>query len=92
MLYGLNMGKPVAAVQLAPEALAAAEAGGYDLQAYRFTAAPEQLRPPRVVRVGLVQNSIQVPTTAPYAEQRQVRLLSLERGQGGGASVAAVVW
>lgn len=73
VLYGLNMGKPVAAVPLAPEALAAAEASGYDLQAYRFDAAPEQMRPPRVVRVGLVQNSIKLPTTAPFAEQRQVR-------------------
>lgn len=45
------------------------------LQAYRFDAAPEQLRPPRIVRIGLVQNSIKAPTTAPYAEQRQVRRL-----------------
>ena len=42
-------------------------------QAYRFDAAPEQLRPPRIVRIGLVQNGIKAPTTAPYAEQREVR-------------------
>lgn len=77
VLYGLNMGKPVEALPLDPDAVAAADAGGYDLQAYRFHAAPEQLRPPRVVRVGLVQNSIKAPTSAPYVEQRQVR--------GGGA-------
>jgi len=40
------------------------------LQAYKFSAAPEQLRAPRVVRVGLIQNSICAPTTAPFAEQR----------------------
>mgnify|MGYP001810220127 CR=1 FL=1 len=44
----------------------------HPLQGYRFEAAPEQLRAPRVVRVGLVQNSIQAPTTAPFMQQRQV--------------------
>ncbi|PRW56067.1 beta-ureidopropionase [Chlorella sorokiniana] len=71
VLYGLNCGKPVAAVPLSAELSSAAAAGGYDLQAYRFDAAPEQLRPPRIVRIGLVQNSIKVPTTAPFLEQRQ---------------------
>ncbi|KAJ8668317.1 hypothetical protein QAD02_009980 [Eretmocerus hayati] len=31
---------------------------------------PEQLRPPRIVRVGLIQNSIVLPTDAPVSEQR----------------------
>jgi hypothetical protein len=53
----------------------AAENGQYDMQAYAFSAAPEQLRAPRVVRVGLVQNSIVLPTTAPYVDQAQVRRL-----------------
>ncbi|EFN58757.1 hypothetical protein CHLNCDRAFT_34065 [Chlorella variabilis] len=70
-MYGWNCGKPVAAVSLGPELAASAAAASYDLQAYRFQAAPEQLRPPRVVRVGLVQNSIHAPTTAPFVEQRQ---------------------
>ena len=30
----------------------------------------EQLRPQRIVRVGLIQNSIAVPTTRPVQEQR----------------------
>ena len=45
-------------------------AGDFDLQAYRFHAAPEQLRPPRLVRIALLQNAIISPTTAPYSEQR----------------------
>ena len=53
------------------------QAGGFDVQAHRFAAAPEQLRPPRVVRVGLVQHSIQAPTTAPFAEQLEVSSTSL---------------
>lgn len=28
------------------------------------------MRSPRIVRVGLIQNSIVLPTTAPYVEQR----------------------
>lgn len=39
------------------------------VQAYRFSAAEEQLRRPRVTRVGLVQNAIVLPTTAPFADQ-----------------------
>ena len=92
VLYGLNMGKPVEALPLDPDAVAAADAGGYDLQAYRFHAAPEQLRPPRVVRVGLVQNSIKAPTSAPYVEQRQVRGGGAGWGwcwEGGGGSPVA---
>ena len=30
----------------------------------------ENLRPPRIVRVGLIQNSIVLPTTLPINEQR----------------------
>lgn len=71
VLYGWNCGKPVAAVPLSPKLVAAAAAASFDLQAYSFTAAPEQLRPPRIVRVGLVQNSICAPTTAPFVQQRQ---------------------
>ncbi|KAF5841147.1 carbon-nitrogen hydrolase [Dunaliella salina] len=44
---------------------------GFDLQAFAFSAAPEQLRPPRIVRIGLVQHSIVLPTTAPYVQQAQ---------------------
>lgn len=42
------------------------------LQAYRFEAATEQLRSPRVVRIGLIQHGMVAPTTAPIEEQRQV--------------------
>lgn len=39
-------------------------------QAYKFVAAAEQLRAPRIVRVGVIQNATVLPTDAPYAEQR----------------------
>lgn len=72
VLYGANQGKPVATVDLPKAVHEAAEAKDFDLQAYRFTAAPEQLRAPRDVRVGLIQIAVVKPTTAPFAEQRQV--------------------
>jgi len=52
----------------------AATEQNFDLKAFALVAAPEQLRPPRVVRVGLVQHSIVLPTTAPFSEQAQVGL------------------
>jgi hypothetical protein len=72
VLYGRNMGGPVREVVLSQAARKAAEVQDCDLQAYKFSAAQEQLRPPRVVRVGLIQHSIKASTSAPYREQRQV--------------------
>lgn len=40
------------------------------VEGYSILAKPEQLRAPRIVRVGLVQNAIVVPTTSPIEEQR----------------------
>lgn len=66
MLRGLNMGKPL-------EAMKELEGGGkFDFQGYVFKAASEQSRPPRVVRIGLIQNSIVESTSAPFAVQRKV--------------------
>lgn len=39
------------------------------MKGYRFEAALEQLRPPRKVRVGLVQHRIVLPTDAPILDQ-----------------------
>ncbi|WIA33356.1 hypothetical protein OEZ86_006493 [Tetradesmus obliquus] len=71
VLYGANLGKPVAALEV-PEALQkVAEEQAFDLQAYKFGAAAEQFRAPRIVKIGLIQNAVVEPTTAPFAEQRQ---------------------
>lgn len=56
-------------------ALSAATEREFDLQGYGFGAEPEQLRPPRIVRVGLIQNKIQLPTDAPVAEQVPLKLV-----------------
>jgi len=48
-----------------------AEARNYDVAAYKFHAAPEQRRKPRVVRVGVIQNQIVASTSAPVVDQFQ---------------------
>jgi len=80
VLYGCNQGAPVPPLALPPEAAAAAAAAHrpFDLQAYAFAAAPEELREPRVVRIGLVQNAVVAPSTAPFSEQRKVRCVRLD--------------
>lgn len=72
VLYGANQGQPVAALELPKPAQAAAAEQGFDLQGYQFKAAAEQMRAPRIVRIGLIQHGIVKPTTAPFLEQRQV--------------------
>ncbi|XP_051829365.1 beta-ureidopropionase isoform X2 [Antechinus flavipes] len=56
-------------LSLPPGALAAASQKDFELLAFAFEASEEQLRPPRLVRVGLVQNQIPLPPDAPVAEQ-----------------------
>ncbi|XP_062506815.1 beta-ureidopropionase-like [Corticium candelabrum] len=63
-------GKPVEKLEFPADASHSADTKGFELAGYRFSAAVEQERDPRIVRVGLVQNRIVLPTTAPVAEQR----------------------
>jgi hypothetical protein len=84
VLHGYNGGKPVEALPLSEELKEHASQQQFDLQAYSIKAAPEQLREPRVVRLGLIQNKIVLPTTAPYAAQKQVG-----RAVGGARPVRA---
>ena len=48
----------------------AADEKDFDLKGFALKAAPEQFRSPRTVRVGLIQNKIVLPTTAPFIDQR----------------------
>lgn len=41
------------------------------IQAYKFDAIKEDLRKPRIVRIGAVQTSLAAPTTDPVGVQRQ---------------------
>ncbi|XP_015592811.1 beta-ureidopropionase [Cephus cinctus] len=43
----------------------------FEVQGWKLGGAlAEQLRPPRIIRVGLIQNAIVLPTTEPVADQR----------------------
>jgi beta-ureidopropionase len=67
ILYG-NMPESIA---IHPAARALAEQHDFDVAAYRFSAAREQRRAPRVVRVGVIQTQIVEPTDAPIEAQFQ---------------------
>ncbi|EPQ20314.1 Beta-ureidopropionase [Myotis brandtii] len=77
----LLYGKETRKLDLPNQALESAAEGDFELQGYAFEAAEEQLRGPRTVRVGLVQNRIPLPADAPVAKQT-VHLSSLKRSLG----------
>ncbi|XP_038619195.1 beta-ureidopropionase isoform X4 [Tachyglossus aculeatus] len=62
-------GKETRQLELPSGALEAASELDFELQGYAFQAAAEQLRQPRIVRVGLIQNKIPLPTDSPVTEQ-----------------------
>uniref|UniRef100_A0A8C5NAK0 CN hydrolase domain-containing protein n=1 Tax=Gouania willdenowi TaxID=441366 RepID=A0A8C5NAK0_GOUWI len=62
-------GKETKKLELPSSAVDAATDRDFELKGFQFDAAQEQLRPPRKVRVGLVQHHIVLPTDAPVMEQ-----------------------
>ncbi|GAB4853331.1 Beta-ureidopropionase [Ancistrocladus abbreviatus] len=71
LLLGLNCGRPLDCLTLPEPATKLSLDHDFDLQAYCFHADKESLREPRIVRVGLIQNSIVLPTTVPFLNQRR---------------------
>ncbi|KAJ9174971.1 hypothetical protein P3X46_013562 [Hevea brasiliensis] len=71
LLLGMNCGRAIEHVDLPEFAKALSSEHDFDLQAFCFGADKELLRQPRVVRVGLIQNSIALPTTAPFLDQKR---------------------
>ncbi|KAA0194343.1 hypothetical protein HAZT_HAZT006968 [Hyalella azteca] len=67
-------GRDVPRITLPQSALDAAQEGSFEIKAFKFDAAKEDITTPRVVRVGLVQNKIVLPTTAPVQQQRDALL------------------
>ena len=54
-------------LDLPESAKAIAKRLDFELAGYKIPAAREELRPPRIVRIGAVQSAIKAPTTAPVA-------------------------
>ncbi|PKI47206.1 hypothetical protein CRG98_032428, partial [Punica granatum] len=78
LLQGLNGGKALESIDLPEPAIAVSLKHDFDLQAFHFSADKELLREPRIVRVGLIQNSISLPTTAPFLDQKRAIYKKLE--------------
>lgn len=71
LMHGFNRGEPVRKLSLPAKAIERSTELNVDLKGYGFQAEDEQLRPPRLVKIGLVQNSIKLPTSDSFLEQRQ---------------------
>lgn len=69
ILYGYNQGAPVEDIKVPEQTQMHADKNRFEIKAYRFHAAKEQLRAPRIVRLAVIQNAIHAPTTAPVVEQ-----------------------
>ncbi|KAM7279458.1 hypothetical protein ACFE04_006592 [Oxalis oulophora] len=78
LLLGLNCGKGLELLSVEESAKALSFKHDFDLHAFSFSADKELMREPRVVRVGLIQNSIALPTTAPFSTQRTAIFHKLE--------------
>ncbi|XP_054275055.1 beta-ureidopropionase-like [Macrosteles quadrilineatus] len=63
-------GKKLSSIDVPEHLLEYAEKQNFHIQGYSFEAKEEQLRPPRVVRVGVIQNCIVADTSEPVATQR----------------------
>ena len=75
ILYGKELPK----IALAQESLELAEKYDFQLSGYTFNATKESLRPPQIVRVGLIQNQIVRPTTDDVADQRDALFERIEK-------------
>ncbi|KAJ3678684.1 hypothetical protein LUZ60_002487 [Juncus effusus] len=71
MLLGLNCGSPLGRIKLPDEAISLSSKHNFDLQGFSFKADKEMTRQPRITRVGLIQNSISLPTTAHVSDQKR---------------------
>lgn len=67
MLYGGS----VTPLHVDDEIMDEAENYNYEVKSFYIGAEPEQLRPPRSVYIGVIQNSIQFATDCPVIEQRR---------------------
>lgn len=59
-------------LELPKDAISEADAKEFEIKGYAFGAEPEETRSARVVRVGVIQNKIILPTDAPVLEQVKV--------------------
>lgn len=76
--YRILYGDLPAPLTIPAGALAYAQEQDFELKAYRFQAAAEQRRAPRIVRLGAIQMQIQRPTSDPVEDQFQALVARTE--------------
>ena len=62
-------GNPAECLELSEEVVAKAGEDDYEISGWRISALAEETRPPREVKIGLIQNKIVLPTDAPIQDQ-----------------------
>lgn len=85
-LLRILYGKEVRTLDFPEGAVTASLERDFELCGFGFEAAPEQLRQPHIVRVGLVQNKIVLPTDSPVSDQ----IAALHKRIGDIVEVAAM--
>ncbi|XP_032899315.1 beta-ureidopropionase [Amblyraja radiata] len=85
-LLRILYGKEVRTLDFPEGAVTASLERDFELRGFGFEAAPEQLRQPHIVRVGLVQNKIVLPTDSPVSDQ----IAALHKRIGDIVEVAAM--
>ncbi|XP_043714017.1 beta-ureidopropionase [Telopea speciosissima] len=78
VLLGLNCGRALESLTLPDPVVSLSSKHDFDLQAFSFGADKESLREPRIVRVGIIQNSAALPTTATFLDQKSAILQKLK--------------
>lgn len=68
-VYRILYGGELKELELSDSIVEKAKSENYDVQAYHINAQEEELRPPRYVTIGVIQNAIQEPTTAKVIDQ-----------------------
>ncbi|KAF6772562.1 hypothetical protein AHF37_11996 [Paragonimus kellicotti] len=68
-VYRLLYGQKLGSLMIPNEVRLIAENEDLEVQSYLFPCVVEELRPPRRIRVGAVQNKIVCPPSSPVAEQ-----------------------
>lgn len=66
-------------VNIKDSSLAAANDNNFEIAAYAFPAKTESSRPPRLVKIGVIQHSIAVPTDRPINEQKNAILAKVKK-------------
>jgi len=69
ILYGYNQGAPVETLEVSEEARKLADKHHFEVKSYKFKAAEEQLRTPRIVKIAVIQNAIHKSTSDPVDVQ-----------------------